>query len=214
MSKNTLDKYFSLIQKRPFEFKGNEIKIITERATLEEYEYKNNCDLGLIYESAYHILLKDLVIENNIIFPYERILKQSPYNSVVMIPMFENKFILLKQYRHSMRDFQLCFPRGFGEPNITIIENAKKELYEELGCNLNHVHKFGEVVADSGICGEKVSVLLCQITAPILKKDYEGIKEIKFFEFDELISLIKSNTITDGYTLSAISLYLSQQKII
>lgn len=210
MSSDSLNKYFELINERPKEFTGNEIKIITDKSILQQYESDNNCDIGVVYESPYHILVKDLVFADSQLFTYERLLKKNPYNSVVIIPIYQGKFVLLKQFRHPLRDFQLSFPRGFGEQDISILENVKKELSEELGCETLSCDVLGKVVADSGICGEKVSICLCNISNPTIRFNYEGIKDIDLIEFNNLLKLIDKNLINDAYTLSAISLYMTK----
>lgn len=210
MSEQSINKYFDLIKERPYDFIGDEIHIITDRNKLIQYEYENNCDLGLIYESPYHILVKDLVCSGNKIFVYERILKKNPNNAVVTIPVYNGKFVLIKQFRHALRDFQICFPRGFGEQEISVVENAKKELSEELGCEILSCDVLGKVIADSGICGDKVSICVCDISKPNIYLGYEGIKSIKLLSLNEIVELVDKNIINDGYTLSALNLYMAK----
>lgn len=211
MSLTTIDKYLNLVHTRPQSFTQGKLKIITNKSILMKYENQNKCDLGLLYESTYHLLVKDLVSDGNSYFAYERIIKQNSDNAVVIIPIYQGKFVLLNQFRHSMRDYQLCFPRGFGEPNLSINENAIKELREELGVNVLSFSVIGKVIADSGLCGEKVNICLCKITKPKLMYNYEGINNIKITNTEELVSLINSEKINDGYTLSAFSLYIAQK---
>ena len=212
MSLATVSRYLDFIKARSEEFVAGDIEIITDKQTMLEFEKEHQCDLGFLYESPYHILLKDLVRSENRIFAYERILKQHTGNAVVVIPIYEDNFVLLKQFRHSMRDFQLCFPRGFGEPDISTAENACKEISEELGCSVISCEIIGKTVADSGMCGEKVSICLCRITKPVLKFDYEGIKNIELVSFSELTELIRQDKINDGFTLSAFGLYMAKNK--
>lgn len=210
MSEQSLNKYFDLIKKRPYEFIDGEIQIIIDRNKLNQYEYENNCDLGLIYESPYHILIKDLVCSDNKIFVYERLLKRNPNNAVVIIPVYNGKFVLIKQFRHALRDFQICFPRGFGEQGISVIENAKNELSEELSCKILSCDVLGKIVADSGICGDKVSICFCDITEPNINSGYEGIKSIEILSLNEIVELVNKNIINDGFSLSALNLYMSK----
>lgn len=210
----TIDKYLKLIKERPSDFSKGKLEIITDKNAILKYEKENNCDLGLLYESPYHLLVKDLVKDGDNFFTYERVLKKNPSNAIVIIPKYKDKFVLLNQFRHSIRNYQLCFPRGFGEPNISVEENAYKELKEELGVKTLSYQLLGKVVADSGLCGEKVSICLCDITKPILKNNYEGINDIKIVNFRDFTSLINTEKIDDGYTLSAFSLYtISKIKI-
>lgn len=212
MSQKTIDKYLDLLQTRPHSFIQGQLEIILNRNTLIDFERKHQCELGLLYESSYHLLVKDLVSDGKKIFAYERIIKQHSNNSVVIIPIYQNSFVLLNQFRHSMRKKQLCFPRGFGEPDISVEANAIKELHEELGVDVHSCSVIGHVVADSGLCGEKANICLCKITKPLLKYNYEGINSIEIVDFKEMSSYIKTGKINDGFTLSAFSLYMTQKQ--
>lgn len=209
MSQKSLNKYFELIQERSKEFiTNNFLKIITDRKMLEQYEKQNNCDLGVVYESDYHLLVVDLVCSNDNIFKYERLIKRYSGNCVVIIPIYNEKFVLLNQYRYSLQENQICFPRGFGESGLKVEENAKKEIKEEINADTISCDIIGTVVADSGVCGEKVAICLCEISKPFINEHYENIDEINLCSIDELTELIKNNAINDGYTLSALSLYM------
>lgn len=68
MSLTTINKYIDLVHTRPLSFTQGKLKIITNKNILIEYEKQNQCDLGLLYESAYHLLVKNLVSDGNIFF--------------------------------------------------------------------------------------------------------------------------------------------------
>lgn len=211
MSEITIDKYLCLMEERPKEFGDGKFKIIDNKQILMEYEKENKCNLGVIYESEYHIIIKELVCDNGIC-EYERILNRNTGSAVVIIPIYKDKFVLLNQFRHAIRDYQLCFPRGFGEKKLSSYENSKKEIKEELGCDILSNRMIGTIIADSGICGERVCVHLCEITQPQTMLNYEGIKNIQCVNKEELRLLINSGKITDGYTLSSACLYCAKSE--
>lgn len=212
MSEFTIDKYLCLMKERVSDFVDGEFKIISDKQTLMKYEKENECHLGVVYESQYHIMVKELVFVNGGLCEYERILKCNTGNAVVVIPVYNDKFVLLNQFRHATRGYQLCFPRGFGERNLSSYENSEKEIKEELKCDVLSNKIIGTVVADSGICGERVFVHLCEITQPRTMCNYEGIKNIHCVDKENLSLLIHSGKITDGYTLSAVCLYCAKDK--
>ena len=121
--------------------------------------------------------------------------------------MCKGKVILMRQFRHAIRKEQLCCPRGFGEVGISTIENAKKELYEELNATVvDEPVKLGSITADSGLSSGSVTVYLMKI------KEYsnlgeEGIREIVEIDPNEISKKVKCGEIDDGYTLSAFALY-------
>lgn len=95
MSLTIINKYIDLVHTRPLSFAQGKLKIITNKNILIEYEKQNQCDLGLLYESTYHLLVKNLLSNGNI-FLYERILKQNPDNAVVIISMYQYDFCFIK----------------------------------------------------------------------------------------------------------------------
>ncbi|MCM1219109.1 MAG: NUDIX hydrolase [Lachnospiraceae bacterium] len=130
---------------------------------------------------------------------------------MVIISKYNNQYVLIKQFRHAIGDYQLAFPRGYGEPDITIEENVKKEIFKELNTNAYKIEHIGTVIADSGICGEKVNIVQCEVDKPNVDGVYEGITKFVLLSAEEIESLIKSKKINDGFTLSAWSLYTYQQ---
>jgi ADP-ribose pyrophosphatase len=177
------------------------------------YKSFHKCEIGLIYKSQYHIFVVDLV--ENIQgerFTYERLIKTQRGNSAVIICKYHNQYVLVKQFRHAVGGYQLAFPRGFGEPDISIEENVKKELFEELNTSAYQIKQLGNVIADSGICGERVNIVQCDVDMPHVDGVYEGIKTYVLLSAEEIQFLINSNQINDGFTLSAWSLYKHKQQ--
>ena len=204
-----LSAYFDLMKSRPEEFENNSsfTQIIKDPEIIEEYCSKTGKEIGLFYKSDYHIMVVDLVTDDGITFyPYERLLTTIPKGAVVGVAIYNGRYVLLKQYRHSLRDFQFAFPRGYAEDGLSAEQNIRKELFEELGCQVSKSEYLGSVVADSGVCGQKVSVFRCMITEPVLKRNYEGIEQIYMFTSNELQQMIRDGKISDGYTLAAFGL--------
>lgn len=178
-----------------------------------DYEINNNIKLGVVYKSDYNVHIVDLIEKkdnkNEIVkyHPYERILPNE-VGAVVAVAKCKGNFILLKQFRHSIRKDQYTFVRGFGEPNITPEQNVIKELKEEIGAIDIQKPKFlGKIVADSGLYGNEVSVFTVEIDSFDFSLKREGIKEILLCSSQELETYISNKKINDGYTLSAYMLY-------
>ena len=208
--KQSLKDYMNLIYEMPEEFKnnGNCMKIEKDPNILEKYSQEKNIDLGVVYKSPYHLMVVDLVTDDDgkSYYTYERLLPAVKKGAVVAVPVWDGKYVLLKQYRHALRDFQYAFPRGYGEPDIEPKENVKKEVKEETGADVKDQFELGTVIADSGVSGQKVSVYKCFITEPVRKEGYEGIVELELFSLDELLEKAGKGEINDGYTLAALSL--------
>ena len=163
---------------------------------------------GVIYNSSFNTVVVDPIEDgNNEFYSYERVVPSTMKKGVVLFTMCKGKVILMRQFRHAIRKEQLCCPRGFGEVGISTIENAKKELYEELNATVvDEPVKLGSITADSGLSSGSVTVYLMKI------KEYsnlgeEGIREIVEIDPNEISKKVKCGEIDDGYTLSAFALY-------
>ena len=201
------------MQLRPKEFKSdNMLDIETDIEKVQSFIEKTGKRIGVLYESPFHILVVDLVTDRSgRQFAYERLLKKSTKSGVVTIAKCEKKFVLIKQFRHAIRDYQYSFVRGFAEDDLSIEENAVKELTEELGANVVSCKRVGNVIADSGICGASVCILACELDKINFDFGHEGICEYVLMSDKELKSAIASGKITDGFTLAAWALLNSQE---
>jgi len=201
--------YEALILHRPELFRTSELlPIVTDKEQARAFHKRTGQCIGVIYKSPYHILLVDLIDGK---YTYERLIPAMVRGAVVIVAVKDGKYILLKQYRHALRDFEFSFPRGFGEQGISPEENARKELAEEIGADVISMEYIGSVAADSGILGTKVDIFYCEISDYTTNTGIEGIVEIIEVSPNEMDKMISSNEISDGYTLSAY--FLSKMKL-
>jgi ADP-ribose pyrophosphatase len=206
---NEWTRYLELMAARPEAF-GNlgPLKIITDPDRVAAFEAASGKTIGVVYASNFHLMVVDLVQQGDgAPFAYERLLPAVPRGAVVMLPFWEGKLVLLRQYRHALRREQLAFPRGFAEPGLSYEENVVKELTEELGCQVCSTAFCGQVVADSGVDGTSVHVYACTIQDLHLRQDYEGIQDFVIVTPAELESMIRQGQIDDGFTLAAYTLW-------
>lgn len=201
--------YLELMKERPEAFLPSEhLPIITEKGVVDRYVEMTGKAVGVLYKSAYNMLVVDLVQnERQELFTYERLVPTVESGAVGVIAVWNGKFVLLKQYRHALRAEQYAFPRGFGEKGISAEENVKKEISEELGAQTGEMACLGTVFADSGLTGNPVKIYLCEVHGVQEKLGYEGITKVTLLSEEELEQWIAGGKITDGFTLAAYSLY-------
>lgn len=162
---------------------------------------------GVIYNSTFNTMIVDPIKGDKDFFSYERVVPSALRNGVVLFTVCNGKIVLLRQFRHAIRKEQLCCPRGFGEMNINTIENAKKELREELNAVvIEEPIELGIITADSGLSSGSATVFLMKINEFNDLRE-EGIREIVALTPDEMQQSIKNGEIDDGYTLAALTLY-------
>lgn len=201
--------YLQLMEERPEAFApSDQLAIVTDEALVEKFTEETGRKIGLLYQSAFRLLVVDLVQSpDGALFAYERLLPAVREEGVAAVTVWEGKFVLLRQFRHALREEQYAFPRGFGEPGLTTEENVKKEVREELGAGTRSVRRLGRLTADSGLAGGYVSVYLCQVDGVAAVQGYEGIGGTVQLSQQELERWIREGRITDGFTLAAYSLY-------
>lgn len=208
---SAFDEYKKLMKLRPEEFnQDSSLNIVTDEKTIENFCKEHNREVGVVYKSAYNMIVVDLV-ENmhERKFFYERLLPSVKGEAVVAIVKFKDKFIILDQFRHAARKSLFCFPRGYGEEGISAEDNVRKELIEELGIKNEDIAKttiIGKTVANSGIAGEEISIALCEITNYNFKKS-EEIEGIFALTESELDTFIANGLFYDGISTSAWAVY-------
>jgi len=202
------EQYLSFMQNRPEDFADTgSLHIVTDPTVVAKFQKDTGRTIGIVYSSPYHLMVVDLVYEQEgNYFAYERILPALKKGAVVIIPQYRDGFLLLKQYRHALRDYQYAFPRGFGEADVSAADNVRKEMEEELSAQVSNVVFLGTCVADSGLCGNKVSIFSCTVENFIVNEGYEGISNVIRLSHKELRQWIRSGKLNDGFTLSAYSL--------
>lgn len=205
--------YTKLWDERPELFFQSELlRLHFDKETILDFMNRTGRKIGVLYRSPYSIMVVDLVSgPDKVLFAYERLLPAVSSDAVVIVPRYGNKYILLMQYRHSLRKELIAFPRGFGESGLSAVENAAKELSEEVGALTLEARLIGYVDPDSGMVSNRVAVVGCTVDRVLEKQGYEGIRKVMLLTEEELIERIKDGSITDGYTLSALTL-LSAQK--
>lgn len=208
------NKYLELLQERPELFSESElIPIVTDYEIVNKYEKETGKEIGVLYTSAYNMLVVDLIRgENENYYTYERLVPAVQRGAVVIMATCKERAIVLCQYRHSTREFQYGFPRGFGEMGISPEDNVKKEIKEEINAEVLSCKYLGDLTPDSGVTANKVSYFWCEVDSYEEKLGYEGINSVVALELEELEEWIQNGTITDGYTVAAYSLYRMMKK--
>ena len=175
---------------------------------LVRQEETSNRRYGLIYQSGFNTLLVDPMVGSaNDIYPYERVLPTNG-DGVVMAVMYQDRFILLNQYRHALQQAQFCFPRGYAEENENGEEAAARELMEELNAVPAAAPQYlGEIAPDSGLTSRKTKAYLITVDSYRITPGEEGVISAIEVTKEQLNDMIQKGKINDAYTISAFTYY-------
>ena len=213
---DSVQEYMRLVNERPEWFlqpsAGTGMRLVLDESRIRSEEEKNGEKYGVMYDnSPYWIVLRDLVEPG---YGYARVVYPAKTGGVVCIPVKDGKFCLLKIFRHGTRSYNGWeFPRGFNEGNLSVEDNARKELSEEIlaGGAITGLRELGCICQDSGLCNGKAVVVIAQISDATAAKGHEGIDSLAWFSAAELCKMIRDRQIVDGFTLGAFALYMADR---
>ena len=120
-------------------------------------------------------------------------------DGVVVIPITpEGKFVTIKQFRYTVKEFVFEFPAGAVHEGETPEQTAKRELEEEAGYIADELTKIGEVYEAYSQSNRKMHIFLAKVSKKIEQKldhdngEFEDI-EISLKTKDEVFSGMASD---------------------
>ena len=215
-----LDKYFELLRKHPELFVSDNapLKIVKNKdiiLTFQNSKKKSLHDNGLPEDWAkIGILLDDpfvTVIRDLVEFPnghkvgYLRVISRSELSGamgVIMLPIYKNKILLIKQFRHSTRRWHWEVPRGYGEIGSSSAQNVKIEIREEIGGEISEIIPLGSLYPETGLEQQCVELFLCKLTSIGSPAINEGISKFVLFPIKDLEEAIRNDLINDSFTIA------------
>ena len=121
----------------------------------------------------------------------------------------DGKFLLVQEAKEKCRG-KWNIPAGHLDPNETIFEGAKREVFEECGCNveLTGVLQIGNRVLANDTW---ISVIFAtKLIDDNIKFDKNEILDVKWFTFEEILSMRDELRVYDWIT-SAISAFIEKR---
>jgi ADP-ribose pyrophosphatase len=128
--------------------------------------------------------------------------------AAAMVPMLnQTEVVLIKQYRHAIREFIWEIPAGTLDPRESPINCAKRELIEEIGYSANDWHQLGTITPLPGYSDERIHIFLASdLRTAEQHLDEDEMINVKVIKFDEALKMILKGEISDGKTISGLFL--------
>ena len=202
--------YFAFIKERPELFtQSSSVPLVLDEGRMRAFSRQSGRPMGVVYHNkGFYRVVADLCESGSgREYSYARVIYEQPTNGAVALPHCNGRFGLLRNFRHTGRMELLELPRGFAKKGLTAEENIREELAEEMNAEVTDLVRLGAVRADTGLAAGYADVFLAEVASADARVGHEGIRELVWLEEKELYRMIAAGEITDGFTLSALSLY-------
>lgn len=220
MNFSHIDAYLTLLDNYPHlaDNSDGQLEIITDKDTLyqqQELLYKAAdqssrprewYDIGIVAQDQWVLVLRDLVrFPNGACGGYLRKINRISQlelsgKDVVVLTEVDGKLLLMKHFRHDDRKWHWECPRGYGEPNLSPVENALKEIAEETGLTVLDIRQLNPE-------SEQMSYFFARCTGSCINTDgTEAISEYILADISKIREMLHSGQLDDPYTIRAIVL--------
>jgi ADP-ribose pyrophosphatase len=132
--------------------------------------------------------------------------------AVAVLPVYGESVILVRQYRHAIKDYLLEIPAGLIEPQENPEETARREVEEETGFAVNDLKKLAELYSSPGTTDEVLHLYLASVKPSSNQKnmpDQDEKIDVLIMHQDEFLRLAERGELKDSKTLIA-ALFLAK----
>jgi ADP-ribose pyrophosphatase len=120
-----------------------------------------------------------------------------------VLPLFNDRVVLVRHFRHATRQEHLEIPRGFGEPGVPSVDLALQELHEEIeGEEAGKPESLGDFHSNNGIATDCVKLFVVELQKYGRPQTSEGIIAIEAYHPREVAEMIRTGKITDSFTIA------------
>lgn len=210
-----LSRYLELAAQRPGQFvnpPGDIYEILLEpgriahaQAEARHHRVANGLPsedtrVGVLAEDPYLLVMRDAVrFADGSYGLYNRLMVPS---GAAILPILDGRIVLLNRFRHGTRRWHLEVPRGSFSGVGTREDEARRELFEEIGAEAAAMIDLGQLHSTTGCLDEEHQLFVAKIAAIGSPDRHEAIQSLEVLPIARVEALIADGTITDGPTLA------------
>ena len=154
---------------------------------------------------VFNLVKENYTLDNGVTAEMDYI--QHP-GAAAMVPLLNTTdVILIKQYRHAIREFIWEIPAGTLDPQESPLNCARRELIEETGYSAADWHQLGTITPLPGYTDERIHIFLASDLKPARQElDDDELLKVHKVKFTEALQMILDGAIYDGKTISGLFL--------
>ncbi len=159
--------------------------------------------------SVFKLVKENVTLNNDVTTTMEYI--EHPGATAIIPLLSKRRVLLLKQYRHALKDYIWEIPAGTMDDGESALGCAKRELVEETGYAAQHWQNLGVITPVPGYSDERIHMFLATKLTPVAQDmDQDEIIRVYEVQFDEAIGMIKSGQLTDAKSIAGLFLASSR----
>ncbi len=160
---------------------------------------------------VFSLIRENVTLDNGITTDMEFV--EHPGATAIIPLLNESRVLLLKQYRHALKEYIWEIPAGTLDPQESVINCAKRELIEETGYSANRWQKLAEITPVPGYSDERIHIYLATDLQPAEQNlDKDEIINVHEIEFNEALEMIKLGEIQDAKSITGLFLAFNRLK--
>lgn len=169
------------------------------------------CHAGLFYEDQWLVLVRDVVrFPDGSPHTYHRIVLKGGEGGVAIVPIVGGRVLLIRHFRHGVRDWSWELPRGGPEKGLSAQQTVALELREELDAVAGEPRYLGRYHTNTGMMTAAMHVYAVEVLSYGKPNLSEGIEAVRLVTAPELEAMIVSGQITDSNTIAGFTLARAQ----
>jgi len=132
--------------------------------------------------------------------------------AAAMVPMLNNQeVVLIRQYRHAIREFIWEIPAGTLDAGESPLNCAKRELIEETGYSANNWHQLATITPLPGCSDERIHIFMASdLKLAEQRLDDDEMLNVHPVRFQDALQMILTGEIKDGKTISGLFLVFNR----
>ena len=157
---------------------------------------------------VFNLVRENVTLDNGV--TTDMVFVEHPGAAAIVPLLDETRILMLKQYRHTLRDHIWEIPAGTVDHQESVISCAKRELIEETGFLAGNWQKLAEITPVPGYSNERIHIFLAADIKPARQNlDKDEIIKVHEVKFSEAIKMIQTGEIQDAKSIAGLYLTLN-----